>query len=124
MIDVRRLETDTPREEAEEAEDADVVVVGATVRHEGTTTSQRYVSSESYSSAEAGAIVAMRPDGAVLDPAVPKPGAPSATADRPPGVGEGAGAVDAGAGVEGAAGGATLISFRLRSTSRGQSTGE
>ncbi len=38
MIDVRRLETDTPREEAEEAEDAGVVVVGATVRHEGTTT--------------------------------------------------------------------------------------
>ncbi len=38
MIDVRHLETDTPQEEAEEAKDAGVVVVGATVRHEGTTT--------------------------------------------------------------------------------------
>jgi hypothetical protein len=37
MIDVRRLEIDTPREEAEEAEDAGVIVVGATVRREGTT---------------------------------------------------------------------------------------
>jgi hypothetical protein len=38
MIDVRRLEIDTPQEEAEGAEDAGVVVVGATVRREGTTT--------------------------------------------------------------------------------------
>jgi hypothetical protein len=79
--------------------------------------SQRKLLSKYYSSAT----VATRPEGALADPVKPNTGASSATAERPPGEGEAAGAGAAAGGP--AAGGETQISFRLSSASNGQEAG-
>jgi hypothetical protein len=55
----------------------------------------------------------MSPEGELAEPAEPDANASSATAERPPGDGEAAGAGATAGGL--AAGGVTQISFRLRS---------
>jgi hypothetical protein len=65
-------------------------------------------------------MVAIRPEGAVADPAEPETHASFATAERPPGVGE---AARVGTLVGEPAGGVTRMSLRLSSGSKGQVAG-